>query len=118
MKDIDKKIAEVLNELGSTKESLVRELYTLEKWFKKDRHSDSIKEMPYNLSLEFLFYYKRQANLKTEDIITHAEELGYELNWDEAEDIVIELLNKYDCNVDENTQIDSLIERRMRQERK
>ena len=104
MENIDKRIEELLGQFGKTKEDLVRGLEELNEYVKSQDHGYLDQ-----LSLERMFSIKQDFENKMEDARCHAEYLGYQLSDNELAGIVRRFEAKYDCDIDENSQWDILI---------
>ncbi|HAU84614.1 MAG TPA: hypothetical protein DCW90_03625 [Lachnospiraceae bacterium] len=104
MENINKRIEELLSKLGKTKEDLARELENLNQYIESQDHGYLDQ-----LSLERMFSVKQDFENKMEDARCHAEYLGYQLSDDELARIVRRFEAKYDCDIDENSQWDILI---------
>ena len=102
--DIDKKIEELLGQLGKTKENLARELEELYQFVESQEHR--YLDL---LTLQRMFSEKQGFENRMEDARWHAEFLGYELSDNELTRIVRRFEAKYDCDIDESSQWETLI---------
>lgn len=109
MENIDKRIEELLSQLGKTKEDLVRELDELNEWMKTTNYRNGITGMEGFVSLGYMFYKKKVFEGKVDDVLNRADDWGYDISWEEAEEVVILLQEIYDCNLSENDQIENCI---------
>ena len=55
-------------------------------------------------------YRKQQLEYRIEDVLNHAEELGFSVTNEQAEEIARRFLSKQDCNLPENDQFVCLIQ--------
>ena len=101
----------LLEILGGTKEDLVKEL-------KETIKQKSINPFLSNCgSISEMFYRKRQFEYRKADAKNHTDEyLDEHFTEDELNDMVVDFIKDYDCNINENTQwtdvIDDYIESR------
>lgn len=104
MKNIDERIEGLLVQLGKTKEDLARELEELYQYVESQEHGylDQI-------TLQRMFSEKQGFENRMEDARWHAEFLGYELSDNELTRIVRRFEAKYDCDIDESSQWETLI---------
>lgn len=105
MNNIDMMLDGLLIKLGKTKEDLVMSLNDLQQYVESQEHGD-LK----CISLQRMFYLKEEFKNHIEDVKTHADLLGYDISDEEAKEIIWVFGRKYDCNIDENTQWDYVIE--------
>lgn len=116
-KDIDKRIEELLSQLGKTKADLAKELEELIKWSKQRCYLKSFNEFSDIVSLEYMLFLKWQFEARVEDAYNHAENLNYKISKQEAEYIAFKFISKNDCNISENEQFDNLVEEIVAEER-
>ena len=109
MENIDKRIEELLSQLGKTKEDLVRELDELNEWMKTTNYRNGITGMEGFVSLGYMFYKKKVFEGKVDDVLNRADDWGYDISWEDAEKVVILLQETYACNLSENDQIENCI---------
>lgn len=104
MKNIDERIEGLLGQLGKTKEDLARELEELYQYVESQEHGylDQI-------TLQRMFSVKQGFENRMEDARWHTEFLGYKLSDNELTGIVRRFEAKYDCNIDESSQWENLI---------
>ena len=108
-KTLDITFDELLNKLGKTKEDLVRELEELDEWMKTTNYRNDFTGMEGFVSLGYMFYRKKVFEGKVDDVLNRADDWGYDISWEEAEEVVILLQEIYDCNLIENDQIENCI---------
>lgn len=104
-KILDITLDELLNKLGKTKEDLVMSLNNLQQYVESQEHG----ELKY-VSLQRMFFLKEDFENHIEDVKTHADYLGCDISDEEAKEIIWAFEQKYDSNIDENTQWDYVIE--------
>lgn len=106
MNNIDIMLDELLNKLGKTKEDLVMSLNNLQQYVESQEHGD----LKY-ISLQRMFFLREEFENHIDDVKTHADLLGYDISDEEAKEIIGMFERKYDCNIDENTQWEYVIEK-------
>lgn len=106
------KVERLLTKLGKTKVDLIKELAELNDWIEKTDHANLE-----GISLKRMFYVKQDIENRIEDVNAHAEYLGCKLSESDVMKIVERFLGKYDCTIDEDTQITYLIENFMKRKR-
>lgn len=104
-KTLDITLDELLNKLGKTKEDLVISLNNLQQYAESQEHGD----LKY-VSLQRMFFLKEDFENHIDDVKTHADYLGHDISDDEVKEIIKMFEQKYDSNIDENTQWDCAIE--------
>ena len=92
-KTLDITLDELLNKLGKTKEDLVMELDELNKWMETTNYRHGFTGMERFVSL----------------VLNRADDWGYDISLEEAEEVVILFQGIYDCNLSENDQIENCI---------
>ena len=105
-KTLDITLEELLNKLGKTKEDLVMELDELNKWMETTNYRHGFTGMEGLVSLGYMFYKKKVFEGRVDDVLNRADDWGYDISWEEAEEVVIRI---YDCNLSENDQIENCI---------
>lgn len=108
-KTLDITLDELLNKLGKTKKDLVMELDELNKWMETTNYRHGLTGMKGFVSLGYMFYKKKVFEGKVDDVLNRADDWGYDINWEEAEEVVILFQRIYDCNLSENDQIENCI---------
>ena len=104
------KVEYLLTKFGKTKADLIKELSELNKYIEEKEHGD-LKFF----TLQRMFNCKQEDENRIQDVKCRAEHLGYELSEEEIKIIVYRFLNKFDCTIDEDTQIEYQIERFVRE---
>lgn len=108
-KTLDITLDELLKKLGKTKEDLVMELDELNKWMETTNYRHGFTGMERFVSLGYMFYKKKIFEGKVDDVLNRADDGGYDISWEEAEEVVILFQGIYDCNLSENDQIENCI---------
>ena len=98
-KTLDITLDELLNKLGKTKEDLVMELDELNKWMEITNYRHGFTGMEGFVSLGYMFYKKKVFEGKVDDVLNRADDWGYDISWEEAEEVVILLQETYDCTI-------------------
>lgn len=98
-KTLDITLDELLNKLGKTKKDLVMELDELNKWMETTNYRHGLTGMKGFVSLGYMFYKKKVFEGKVDDVLNRADDWGYDISWEEAEEVVILFQRIYDCRV-------------------
>lgn len=103
---ITENIALLCGKMGCSLEAVNRELDSLVAFISKNKDLTSYF---YVHNLIRLCYVKTEFEFRLNDAKNHAKEMGFDLTDEDVREIALEFFDKYDCNIDENSQFENLI---------